>query len=128
MTDWIKNIDHMAIKISDLPQVCAALENLGLACQKVGQRDEVGMRIAWLKHGQTTVELLEVTDSSSPIFNDPPGLHHLGLKVKNLEDTYRMMEKNDQYKIEGKICQGIHSRIFFFRLTGQKEILFECSE
>jgi hypothetical protein len=114
--------------VTDLVEVCWALENLGLVCQKMEKRDEVGMQIAWLKQTETTVELMEATDSSSPIFNDPPGIHHLGLKVKNLDEIYQMMKKSDRYIIDGEIRQGIHSRIFFFRITGQQEILFECTE
>jgi len=128
MTDWLKNISHIAIKVTDLALVSLALEDLGLVCQKVEKRDEVGMQIAWLKQTETTVELMEATDSSSPIFNDPPGIHHLGLKVKNLDEIYQMMKNSDRYTIEGEIRQGIHSRIFFFRITGQQEILFECTE
>jgi len=128
MTDWLKSISHIAIKVTDLALVSLALEDLGLVCQKVEKRDEVGMQIAWLKQTETTVELMEATDSSSPIFNDPPGIHHLGLKVKNLDEIYQMMKNSDRYTIEGEIQQGIHSRIFFFRITGQQEILFECTE
>lgn len=128
MTDWLKNISHIAIKVTDLALVSRALEDLGLVCQKVEKRPEVGMQIAWLKKAETTIELMEVTESSSPIYNDPLGVHHLGLKVENLDEIYRMMKESDRYTIEGGIQHGVHSRIFFFKITGQPEIRFECSE
>jgi hypothetical protein len=124
----IKNIDHIAIKVSDLATVCQSLKKLGLICDNIEQYKEVGMRIASLgnPNEETTLELLEVTDPSSPIINDPPGLHHLGLKVKNIEDTYEMMNNDAQYSIQGEIRQGAHSKIFFFKIKGQEKILFEC--
>jgi methylmalonyl-CoA/ethylmalonyl-CoA epimerase len=124
----IKNIDHIAIKVSNLNDVNMALENLGLPCKRIEQFDEVGMRIAFLDAGETAVELLEVTDPSSPIANDKTGLHHLGIKIKNIEETFDMMKKSDKYRVQGEIRQGAHSRIFFFRIAGQEDILFECVE
>lgn len=126
----IKNIDHIAIKVSNLTIACQALENLGLTCKSIEQFDEVSMRIAFLcsLNNETTLELLTVTDPSSPIVNDPSGLHHIGLKVENIENIYDMMKDDDRYRLENDIKKGAHSRIFFFRIKGQEEILFECTE
>ncbi|MCP5104808.1 MAG: methylmalonyl-CoA epimerase [bacterium] len=124
----IKHIDHIAIKVTDLPVVCRAFENLGLPCESIEQFDEVGMRIAFLGSRETRMELLEVTGDDSPIVNEPAGLHHLGIKVDNIEDTYRKMKESDGFQVMGDIRKGAHSRIFFFKITGQEEILFECVE
>ncbi len=128
----IESIDHIAIKVSDLAQVTQALENLGLPCKSIKKFSEVGMQIAFLAKGnvneETTIELLEVTDPSSPIVNDSSGLHHLGLKVTDIEETFFKMKKSNLYKVEGDIRKGAHSKIFFFRIKGEEEILFECVE
>ncbi|MCK5059163.1 MAG: VOC family protein [Candidatus Aminicenantes bacterium] len=121
-------IDHIAIKVSDLTEVSQALEQVGLFCKSIEQHDEVGMKIAFLglSEEKTTIELLEVVDPSSPIVNEPTGLHHVGIRVENIEKIYDKMKKGDRYKLEGEIRQGAHSRIFFFRINGHEEILFEC--
>jgi methylmalonyl-CoA epimerase len=124
----IKNLDHIAVKVTDLSSVCRAFENLGLPCKSIEQYDEVGMRIAFLGDRETRMELLEVTDPGSPIVNDKPGLHHLGVKVKNIEEIYNKMKESDLYEVQGNIRQGAHSRIFFFKIKGQDEVLFECVE
>lgn len=124
----IKNIDHIAVKVTSLTQVCQALENLGITCKSVEEYDEVGMRIAFLDCGETAIELLEVTNPSSPIAEDPPGLHHVGVKVKNIEETYEKMKNCAHYKLDGEIRRGAHSRIFFFKITGLQDTLFECVE
>jgi hypothetical protein len=126
----IKNIDHIAIKVSNLTTACQALENLGLTCKRIEQFDDVSMLIAFIGslNNETTLELLAVTDPSSPIVNDPCGLHHVGLKAENIENTYNMIKNDDRCRVESDIRKGAHSRIFFFRIKGQEEILFECTE
>ncbi len=124
----IRDIDHIAIKVTDLSTVCRALEDIGVPCNDIQRYDEVGMRIAFLGDGESRMELLEAIDASSPIVNDKPGLHHLGLKVKDIEKTYEMMTQSERYRVQGDIRQGAHARIFFFRIVGQEEILFECVE
>lgn len=124
----IEQLDHIAIKVTDLSAVCRAFEGLGLPCTGLEQYDEVGMRIAFLGDRETRMELMEVTSETSPIANDKPGLHHLGIKVKNIEEIYNKMKDSDRCRVLGDIRQGAHSRIFFFKIIGQEEILFECVE
>lgn len=125
----IDHIDHIAIKVTQIEPLLSAFEALGMTCTSVAQYDEVGMRIAFLdSDNNTRMELLEVTRPGSPIVNDADGLHHLGVKVKDIEAVYRQMLENEKYRVMGPIRQGAHSRIFFFKVKGQEEILFECVE
>ena len=124
----IKAIDHIAIKVDDLLQVSSALEALGLPAPKTKQFDEVGMKIAFMKVGEIYLELLKVTDDNSPIVNDPSGIHHIGIKTQDIEATYEKMASSEQFELQGKIRKGAHTRIFFFKLTGNEKILFECVE
>lgn len=121
-------IDHIAIKVTDIEAYCDALQQTGLAPVDVKQYDAVEMRIAFLGEGPSRVELLQPTAPSSPIANDPPGLHHIGIRVPDIEAAYRRMTESPQYQVTGGIRQGAHARIFFFRITGQDETLFECVE
>lgn len=124
----IKNIDHIAFKITDLSKVCQAFEKLGIPCKSIEKFSDVGMRIAFLGEGETHIELLEVIDQSSPIANEKSGLNHVALKVKDIDSFYDWMKKDDRYRIEVELRKGAHSRIFFFRIVEQEDILFECVE
>ncbi len=103
----IKRVDHIGIKVSNLPHIRQALENLGIPCSSIEKYDEVGLQIALLGKWETSIELMEVTDQNSPIAHDKLGLHHLALKTDNIEETYNKMKESSYYKLEG----GIH--IFF---------------
>lgn len=124
----IEHIDHIGIKVTDLQDVCRSFEEMGVPCNHIEQYDEVGMRIAFLGDRESRLELLEVTDPSSPIVDDNSGLHHLGLAVKDIEETYSRMKQSDRFTVLGNIRQGAHSRIFFFKIAGQENVLFECVE
>ncbi|MDC7231897.1 MAG: VOC family protein [Spirochaetales bacterium] len=126
------DLDHIAVKVSDIESFSSALAGLGYTLESVKQHDEVGMKIAFMAPPSPSaaekMELLEVTDPDSPISGDPEGLHHLAVSVPDIEESYRMMSEDPLYAVEGTIRQGAHTRIFFFRMTGQKEPLFECCE
>lgn len=124
----IEQLDHIAIKVANLKEVSSVLEDMGLPCTSIKQHDEVGMRIAFLGNRETRLELLEVTANNSPIANDKSGLHHLGIKVKNIEEAFKKLKESDRCQVLGEIRQGVHSRIFFFKMIEQEEILFECVE
>ena len=125
-------IDHIAIKVSNIDEFSAGLLNLGYSLQSSGFYDEVGMKIAFLGNDSpgksNTMELLEVIDPSSPIADDPEGLHHLAISVIDIEGSYKMMKESSLYNVEGEIRQGAHCRIFFFRMAGSSQPLFECCE
>lgn len=126
------DIDHIGIKVSNIEEFSAGMTGLGYSIESSGQYDEVGMKIAFLQSESSgiseKVELLEVTDPSSPIAADPEGLHHLAMSVSDIKESYKMMKQSPLYNVEGEIRQGAHCRIFFFRMAGTTQPLFECCE
>lgn len=124
----LKDIDHIAIKVSDIESTCALFDAMGFHCNSIAQYDEVAMKIAFLGNGESHLELLEVTDASSPIVNDASGIHHVGIKVNDIEAIYNKMADSKGYILEGAIRQGARGRIFFFRLRNEPNTLFECVE
>jgi len=129
MSGMIDSLDHIALKVADIKAISAAFEALGYPLLSVKQHDEVGMKIAFMGGGEKgRMELLEVTDPGSPIAADPCGLHHLAIASDDIEEAYRIMSADPKYLVEGRIRQGAHARIFFFRIAGSDETLFECVE
>ncbi|MDC7239384.1 MAG: VOC family protein [Spirochaetales bacterium] len=122
-------IDHIAIKVSDIETFASGLTAMGCTLDSVKQHDEVGMKIAFISGGDKgRMELLQVTDPDSPIAGCPDGLHHIALGVDDIEASHKMMSESPLYSVEGNVRQGAHSRIFFYRIIGQEHTLYECTE
>ncbi len=122
-------IDHIAIKVSDIESFAEGLKAMGCSVDSVKQHDEVGMKIAFISGGDKgRMELLQVTDSASPLAGCPDGLHHIAMAVEDIEASHRMMSESPLYSVEGNVRQGAHSRIFFYRMKGQEHTLYECTE
>jgi hypothetical protein len=124
----IIGVDHIGIIVSSLSDYCKALLEIGMTCNSVEKFDELGIMMAFIAGKETNLELVKVIDPKSPIAKYKKGIHHLGMKVNDLDGLYYEMEKNKKFLLEGNIHQGAHSRIFFFRIKGQSHTLFECVE
>ena len=124
----IPDIDHIAVKVKSIETCRDAFKELGYPMISVKQHDEVGMKIGFFGEGSSKLELMEVVDASSPIAGHPEGIHHIGMKVEDIEASYLRMKENTQFSLEGEIRQGAHSRIFFFRIAGDSSTLYECVE
>lgn len=124
----IHDIDHVAIKVKSIDSCRHAFKELGFPMISVKRHDEVGMKIGFFGEGNSKLELMEVIDSGSPITGDPLGIHHVGMKVDDIEASFAAMNDSPLFSVEGNIRHGAHSRIFFFRLTGDPSTLYECVE
>lgn len=121
-------IDHIALKVGDIDNVLKAFQVLGDDSYEKRRYKEVFMDIAFIGEGAVRLELLTPTDPLSPIAGDPDGLHHIGIKVADIENTYKVLSADSAFIVEGNIRMGAHSRIFFFRLSAEPETLYECVE
>jgi len=121
-------IDHIAIKVADIDAVGRAFEELGYTRQETERYEEVAMDISFLGRGSGKLELLQPLDSSSPISQDPDGLHHVAVCVEDIDTTHARMSESSRFTVEGPLRRGAHSRIFFFRIVGGEDTLYECVE
>ncbi len=87
----IKKIDHIGIAVRSLDEAVSYYEKaLGLKCE---HREEVAsqkVRTAFFSVGEVHIELLEPTDTESPIAkflekNPAGGVHHLAFGSDNVE-------------------------------------------
>lgn len=121
-------IDHIAIVVEDMDQYRHAMRSIGFPAGPVRRYDEVGMDIAFIGEGESRLELLCPFSDQSPIADHPGGLHHVAFKVADIEAAWKRMEESSLFSVEGPPRQGAHSRIFFFRITGNEQTLYECVE
>lgn len=126
-------LDHIGVAVRSLVQAEKFYVDLGLECSG---RDEVAdqkVRVAFFPSGDSRVELLESTDPEGPIgkFVEKrgPGLHHIALRVADLEATLARLAAAGHALIdrEPRIGAGGH-RIAFVHPKSTGGVLLELVE
>lgn len=83
------HIEHIGIAVSNLEQAIKFYEEvLGLECYKIEEVADQKVRTAFLKVGETKIELLESTDPEGPIGKfiekKGEGIHHIAFAVEQI--------------------------------------------
>ncbi len=124
----IGKVDHVAVVVNSLKGSLDAYRLLGLPVKEPVFFPEVEMNIAFAGEGASRVELVESAGPGSPVHGKPGGIHHIALSTPDIEETHQQLTEDTRFLVEGDIRQGAHSRVFFFRITGEEETLYECVE
>jgi methylmalonyl-CoA/ethylmalonyl-CoA epimerase len=116
----IKRIDHLGIVTDSIERSSRIYQSLGL---QPGRLEEVGdqkVKVLFFQVGESRIELLEPTHPDSPISRflrkRGEGLHHIALKVDNLELTlqelkqqgFRLVDEQPREGAEGKRIAFLH--------------------
>src|SRR3972149_2878865 len=96
----IKRIDHIAIVVEDID---AALDfwrdALGLELTHVEDVPDQQSAVAFLPTGESEVELVKPTSSSSGVARylarRGPGIHHICFEVENIAETLAALKQRD---------------------------------
>jgi len=118
-------IDHVGIAVANLEEALAAWGRLGLGEPVIEEIPDQGVRVAMLPVGTGKIELLEPLRPDSPVGRflerRGPGLHHVALRVDDLEAALAAAEARGLELIDRRPRTGAGgSRIAFLhpRATG----------
>jgi methylmalonyl-CoA/ethylmalonyl-CoA epimerase len=94
----IEKIDHIAIAVEDLQKGIFLYETLlGLKLLETEVVEDQGVHIAKLSAGNIVIELLSPLTPESPVAKflqkRGPGIHHIALKTRELEQTLDELQK-----------------------------------
>jgi methylmalonyl-CoA/ethylmalonyl-CoA epimerase len=86
------HIEHIGIAVKSIEEALPYYENvLGLKCYAIEEVKDQKVKTAFLKVGDTKLELLEATDPESPIAKHiekrGEGVHHIAFAVEGLEEA-----------------------------------------
>lgn len=84
----ISHIEHIGIAVKSIEEALPYYENvLGFKCYAIEEVEDQKTMTAFLKVGETKLELLEPTSEDSPIANfletKGPGIHHIAYAVED---------------------------------------------
>ena len=124
------HIEHIGIAVKNLEESIKYYEEvLGLKCYNIEEVKEQKVKTAFLRVGDTKIELLESTDPEGPIGKfiekKGEGIHHIAFAVKDIENQLkhveekgvRLVDKTPRKGAEGLDIAFLHPKSTFGVLT-----------
>ena len=130
----IKGIDHVGIAVKSIDEAKKFwVDTLGLKLSHIEEVPEQKVRVATLKAGGTTIELLEPTSPDSPvqrfIEKRGEGLHHLTLQTDNLGERLKKLKSANVVLIDEQPRVGADgAKIAFLHPKSAHGVLVELCE
>ncbi len=87
----LKKIEHLGIAVDSIEESLKIYESLlGTSCYKLESVESEGVKTAFLQIGESKIELLQATNSDSPIAKflskKGKGIHHIAFETDHIED------------------------------------------
>jgi methylmalonyl-CoA/ethylmalonyl-CoA epimerase len=130
----ISYIEHIGIAVRNLENAISFYEKvLGLKCYKIENIPDQKVRTAFLKVGETKLELLESTDPEGPIGKfiekKGEGLHHIAFAVEKIEEQLAHATKMGIQLIDNEPRKGAENlEIAFLHPRTTAGVLIELCE
>ena len=127
------SIDHIGVAVKSLATAKVIYEKLGLSLAPEETVEAEQVRVVMVPLGESRIELLEPTSENSVIAKfiakRGEGLHHVSLRVPDLEATVERLKKDGVRLVsdEIKIGAGGH-RYVFVHPSGAGGVLLELVE
>jgi methylmalonyl-CoA/ethylmalonyl-CoA epimerase len=95
----LKKIEHIGVAVQNIEKSIPLFRDLlGIPLKKVYESDTIKTKIAFFPLGDSTIELIEALDPSSPVAKfvqkRGEGIHHICFGVENIEAALRHFEAN----------------------------------
>ena len=130
----VEKIDHIGIAVESIENSLRFYKDLlGLEYEGSEEVAEQNVRIAFLKIGESKIELVEPTSDDSPIAKflekRGSGIHHIAITVDNIEAALARHLEAGARLIDEKPRIGAHNmRIAFIHPKASGGVLFELCE
>lgn len=124
------HIEHIGIAVTNLDEAIPFFEKItGSECYKIEEVADQKVKTAFLKVGETKIELLESTNPEGPIGKfiekKGQGIHHLAFAVDKLDASLkeceeagiRLIDKSGRKGAEGLNIGFLHPKSTFGVLT-----------
>ncbi|WP_026582929.1 methylmalonyl-CoA epimerase [Bacillus sp. J33] len=130
----IKKVDHIGIAVRSLGEALPFYtETLQLECLGIEEVESQGVKVAFIKAGETKLELLEPTSQESPVAKfiekRGEGLHHVALGVGSIQDRINEMKDKGIKMLQDKPKPGAGgAQVAFMHPKSTGGILYELCE
>jgi len=133
--ELVIGIDHIGIAVNKLEEAINLYRDvIGLRLEGKHVIEEQKVRVAFFSTGgKTRIELLEPTESESSvakfIAKRGEGVHHIALKVRNIEAVLEELKKKGLKLVDEKPRMGVGgAKIAFIHPKSARNVLLELCE
>lgn len=129
-----QKINHIGIAVRDLDAALPLYTDvLGLPLEGVERVESEGVKVAFLRIGETRIELLEPLGPDSPIASflekRGEGIHHIALEVDGIEERLNLLSEKGIRLIHEHPRRGAHgAQIAFLHPKAMGGVLYELCE
>jgi methylmalonyl-CoA/ethylmalonyl-CoA epimerase len=131
----ISKIDHVGILVDDVAANAEVFEHLGLEIGAIERVPEFGVEIAFIRVGESLVELVEPVDRSGDIASDLEKaddtalLHHVAFRVDDIEAALAALRRSGVALADDEPRSGAGgSNVAFLDREGANGIRIELVE
>jgi len=127
-------VDHIGIAVKSIQESLKFWEDaLGIKCHGVEEVVEQKVKTAFLPIKDTEIELLEGTSEDSPVSKfiekKGEGIHHLAIRVDNLEEALEELKSKGMRLIDEKPRKGAGGALIaFIHPAATGGVLLELSQ
>ncbi len=126
-------LDHIGIVVRDIEAALQVYQQaMGLPLRETADLADQQVRVAFLPLGESNIELVQpLTDDSGVaryLANRGEGIHHICIKVEDIEAALGRLEAHDVPLIDREPRQGVHGRVAFVHPKGAHGVLVELVE
>ena len=114
----LKKIDHIGVAVKSIEAALPFYKAMGADVNHIEEVPSQKVKTAFIKVGETTIELVEATSDESPIAKylekNREGLHHICFEVEDIKASLAELKKADIKLIDEEPKVGAHNMLVAF--------------
>lgn len=114
----LRRIDHIGVAVRNLENSLAFYKSIGANAYHFEEVPSQKVKVAFIKVGESNIELLEPTSEDSPIFKylekRGEGIHHVCYDVENLQSALEILKEEGFQLINDTPQKGAHHKLVAF--------------
>ncbi|MGD9808115.1 MAG: methylmalonyl-CoA epimerase [Deferribacterales bacterium] len=129
----LEKIDHIGIAVKCLDEATAFYKTMGIVPYHFEEVESQKVRVAFIKIGESNIELLEPTSDESPIAKfmekKGEGIHHIAYRVEDIYKALEMLKADGIKLINEEPMNGAHGmKVAFVHPKSVNGVLTELSQ
>ena len=129
----LKKIDHISVAVKSIEAALPFYKAMGADVNHIEEVPSQKVKTAFIKVGETTIELVEATSDESPIAKylekNREGLHHICFEVEDIKASLAELKKADIKLIDEEPKVGAHNMLVaFVHPKGNNGVLTELAQ